>query len=102
MECITFAVVLGRVVHDLVQALRAGEVREICLAEACVERTRQGLTACDESSPSPPSVPVVLLVLLCRVRHVRLDDLLDIANLNQHILRLQIGVDDAAFSVQVV
>jgi len=85
-------------------AAHAGEVLEVCLVEARVQRAGERLAACDEGPPSPPAVPVaVIAALLLRVvLDVCLDDLLDVANLDEDVLGLQVGVDNAAFAVEVV
>jgi hypothetical protein len=94
-------------VDDLVEALgasHAGEVCEVGLVEARVERARERLAASNQGPPSPPTVPraVVAVFLLGVVLDVCLHNLLDIANLDQDVLGLQVGVDDAALAVQVV
>jgi hypothetical protein len=94
-------------VDDLIEALwasHAGEMCEVGLIEARVERAREWLAASDKSPSSPPAVPraVVAVFLLGVVLDVRLHNLLDVANLDKDILGLQVGVDDAALAVQVV
>ena len=74
------------------------------MVEARVQRAGERLAASDEGAPSPPAVSavVVAVLLLGLVFHVRLDNLLDVANLDEHVLGLEIGVDDAALAVEVV
>ena len=74
------------------------------MVEARVERTRERLTSRDEGPPSPPAVPhaVFTVLLLWFILYVCLYDLFDVANLDENILGLQIGVDDAALAVEVV
>jgi hypothetical protein len=82
----------------------AGEVLKIGVVEARVEWTWERLTSCDQCPPSPPAIPLaVLAVFLLRVfLDIGFHDLLHVANLDQDILGLQIGVDDATLAVQVV
>lgn len=80
-----------------------GVLRAVFEIETGVERTRQRLRARDQRPTTPSPVAIVLLVVLLRLfLHVGLDDLLDIPDLDQDVLRLQVRVDDAAFPVQVV
>lgn len=74
------------------------------MVEARVQRARQRLAARDEGPASPAPVGVILLLLLLDLVLVdeRLDDVLHVANLDQHVLGLQVRVDDAALAVQVV
>ena len=93
-------------VDHLVEALwasHAWEVLEVCLVEARIQRAGQRLTPRDQRPPSPPAAPVVVvLVLLGVVFDICLDDLLDVANLDEDVLGLQVGVDDAALAVEIV
>lgn len=71
------------------------------MVETRVKRGGQRLTARDQRSASPSSVAVALLVGGLALDHL-LDNLLDVANLDEDVLGLEICVDDAAFSVQIV
>lgn len=77
---------------------------EIEAAEAGVQRAGQRLAACNQSTPPPAPVAIVFLIFFLGLflRHMRLDDLLYIANLNQHVLWLQVGMDDAALPVEII
>lgn len=66
-----------------------------------VERRWQRLAASNERPTSSAAVAVVLLVRRLRLDHP-LDNLLNVSNLNQDILRLEVRVDDAALPVQVI
>jgi hypothetical protein len=58
------------------------------------------LTAGDESPPSSPPITVVFLIILLRfILNKGFDYLLHIANLDENVLRLEIGMDNAAVSV---
>lgn len=71
--------------------------------ETRVEGTGQRLASSDQGAAPPPAVAVVLLLLLLGLLlNVRFHDLLHVADLDQHVLRLQIGVNDSTFPVQVV
>lgn len=71
------------------------------MVEARIQGRRQRLAARDECSPTAASVSVVLFVARIALDDL-LDDLLDVADLDKHVLRLQVGVDDAALPVEVV
>lgn len=75
---------------------------EIHPAETGIQRAGKRLTASDECSPPSAAIPVVFLLLLGLFFDIGFDDLLDIPDLNQHVLWLQVGVDDAAFPMQIV
>lgn len=77
-------------------------LRTVLKVETGLQRARQGLTAGDERPPPSPSISIILLVVLLLLLHVGLDDLFDIANLDQHVLRFEVGMDDTALSVQIV
>lgn len=85
--------------HGLIQT--AGEARQVGVVEAGVQGRRQRLRARDQRAAPPPPIAVVLLVGSLLL-HVFLDDLLDVANLDEDVLGLEVGVDDAALAVQVV
>ncbi len=87
--------------QHLAEAVGTGRGEERGGVEARVERRRQGLAARDECPPPPAAVPVVLLVVGLVLDHP-LDDLLDVADLDQHVFRLEVGMDDAALPMQVV
>lgn len=74
------------------------------MVEARIERTGQRLGACDEGPPSPPAVPaaVVAVLFLGLVFDIGLDNLLDVANFDEDVFGLEVGVDDAALAVEVV
>lgn len=73
------------------------------IGETGVQGAGQRLAARDEGSSPSATVAVVFLVLLLRlVLDVGLDDLLHISDLDQYVLRFQVGVDNAALTVQVV
>lgn len=97
---------LTRIVHHLAQtAVRIGRaVFKVEATKAGVQRTRQWLTARNKRAPAPPSIAIVLLLLLLGflglfLLHMSPDNLLHVANLNQHILRLEIGMDDTTLPV---
>ena len=63
------------------------------------------MTPRDEGSTSPSAVPVVFLLFLFLFGvflDICLDNLLDVANLDQDVLRLQIRVDNPAFPVHII
>lgn len=70
-----------------------------------VERTGQWLAPSNEGSTSPSAVPVIFLVFLVLfgvVLDISLYDLFDVANLDQDVLGLQVGMDDPAFPVHII
>lgn len=68
-----------------------------------MEGRRQRLAACDESpAPSAAVAVVFLFVLVGALGQDPLDNLLDVTNLDEDVFGLEVGVDDAAFAVQVV
>lgn len=70
-----------------------------------VERAGQRLAPRDESAASPAAVAVVLLFLLFFLGFffdISLDDLLDIADLDQNVLRFQVGMNNATLPMHVV
>ena len=73
------------------------------VAETCIERAGQRLTAGDQS-PSPSStIPIVFFaILLGLVLNKGFNNLFDVANLNQDILGFQIRMNDATFSMHIV
>lgn len=71
------------------------------MVEAGVEGGWQRLAASDESSPASAAIPIVLLVASVGLDDA-LDDLLDIANLDEDVFGLKVGVDDAAFAMEIV
>lgn len=73
-------------------------------AEAGAERAGERLAACDESSPSPSAISVIVsgIGLLLFILDARLDDLLDVSNLDEDVFRFEIGMDDTALAVQVI
>lgn len=76
---------------------------EVKAAEAGVEWTGKWLTARDQGSPASPPISVIFFSFFSRLLlHMRLDDLLHVSDLDQHVLRFQVCVDDSAFPVQVV
>lgn len=88
--------------HHLIQAaVRMTPAQGIeTTIEARVERTRKRLAARNEGPPSSPSVAIVFFVIqLGLILDKRLDDLLDVTNLNQNIFRLEIRVDYTALSM---
>ncbi len=87
--------------QHLTEAVGTGGREERGVVETRVEGRRQGLAACDESPPPPAAVPVVLLVVGLALNHP-LDDLLDVADLDQHVFRLEVRMYDAAFPMQIV
>lgn len=66
-----------------------------------VEGRGQGLAARDEGSPATASVSVILLVARLALDDL-FDNLLDIADFDQDVFGLEIGVNDAALAVEVV
>lgn len=74
------------------------------MVEARVERAGKRLASCNQRPPSPPAIPVAILAvfLLGLVLDVCLYNLLDVADFDEDVLGLQVGVDDAALAVQVV
>ena len=74
------------------------------MVEAGIEGTGKGLAAGDKCPPSPPAVPVVIVTVfvLGVVFDVCLHNLLHVANFNEHVLGLQIRVDDAALAMEVI
>src|SRR6187399_1927388 len=81
--------------------MRVARRKHIRVSKARVERRGQRLAAGDQSSAPPTAIPIVFFVTRLALHHL-LDDLLDIPDLDEHILRLQVGMDDTAFPVQVV
>lgn len=71
------------------------------MVEACVEGRRQWLAAGNQCPTSPPAVAIVLFVGWLTLNNL-LDNLFDVANLDQDVFGLQIGVNDATFPMQVV
>lgn len=59
------------------------------------------MAAGDEGSPAATAVSVVLLVAGLALDDL-FDDLLNVANFNQDVFGLEIGVDDAALAVEIV
>lgn len=59
------------------------------------------MTAGDKSPPTSPSVTVVLFLSSFRL-HNALDNLLDVSNLDENVFWFEVGVDDTAFSMEVV
>lgn len=73
------------------------------MVEAGIEGTGERLAAGDEGPASSAPIRVTpLAVLLGVIFDICFDDLLDIANLDEDVLGLQVGVDDAAFAVEIV
>lgn len=79
------------------------------VGEGCADGTREGLTAGNQSASSSATVPVPLIgpgasgaVLVLPVVNVGFDNLLDVSDLDQHVLRFQVGVDNLALPVHVV
>lgn len=96
----------GGTSHTFVQHLTEARVRvrggeEIVVVEAGIEGGGQRLTARDESPSPPAAVSVVFLVARLALDDL-FDDLFDVANLDEDILGLQVGVNDAAFAVEIV
>lgn len=76
---------------------------EVKAAKAGVERTRQRLAASDQGAPPSTTIPVVLFGFLLRfLLNMRLDNLFDVANLDQHILGLEICVDNPTLAVHII
>lgn len=71
------------------------------MVEACVEGRRQRLAAGDQCSTSPPAVAIVLFVRWFALNNF-FDNLLHVANFDQDVLGLQIGMNDATLPVQIV
>lgn len=70
-----------------------------------VERAGQRLAPRDKGAASPSAVAVVFLFhlfLLGFFLDISLDDLLDIANLDQDVLRFQVGMNNATFPMHVI
>lgn len=59
------------------------------------------MTAGDEGPTTPPSVTVVLLLSSLGLDNA-LDNLLDVSNLDKNVFWFEVGVDDAAFAMEVV
>lgn len=73
------------------------------MAEIGVERTGQGLAAGDQGPSPPSSITIVLLVIrFWFFLDERFHDMFDIANFYQNVFGFQIGVDDAAFAMQII
>lgn len=88
--------------HHLIQAaVRLTPAQSIETAiKARVEWTGKRLAAGNEGPSSSPSVAIVFFVIqLGLIFDKRLDDLLDVTNLNQNIFRLEIGVDYPALAM---
>lgn len=76
---------------------------EVEAAEAGVKRARKGLTARNQRASASSSIPVIFFsFFLGFLLDVRLDDLLHISDLDQHVLRLQVRVDNAALPVEII
>ena len=63
------------------------------------------MTPSDKGSTSPAAISVIFLVFLVLfgvVLDISLYDLLDIANLDQDVFRLQVGMDNPAFPVHII
>ena len=76
---------------------------EVKAAKVGIERTRKRLAARDEGSSSSTTIAIIISTDINFVLvDIGLDNVLDIANLNQDIFGLQVGVDDATFTVHVV
>lgn len=71
------------------------------MVKAGVEGGWQRLAASDEGPAASATIPVVLLVASVRLDDA-LDNLLHIADLDEDVFRLKVGVDDAAFAVEIV
>lgn len=72
-------------------------------AEAGVKRAWKRLTARNQRASASSAVPIILFgFFLGFLLDVRLDDLLHISDLDQHVLRLQVRVDNAALPVEIV
>jgi len=98
-------VILTGLIHHLVEtAVRVGRaVFKVEAAKAGVQWTGQRLAACDQSAPPSSPIPVRFLVLFrLFLLNMGLDNLFNVANLNQHVFGFQVGVDDATLSVQVI
>lgn len=66
-----------------------------------VQGRGQRLAAGDEGPPATTAVSVIFLFAGLVLDHL-FDNLLDVANLNEDVFGLEVGVDDAALAVQVV
>ena len=76
---------------------------EIETAETCVEGAGQRLATSDEGAAPPTTITVILFILLgLLLLNVGLDNLLDIADLDENVLGLEIRMDDTALAMQVV
>lgn len=78
------------------------------MVESGRDGRRQRLAAGNQSPPSPASIhPSLIRILSIRairlvVLDIRLNNLLNISNLNENVLGFEIRVNDAAFPVEVV
>lgn len=72
-------------------------------AKAAVQRTGQRLAASNEGTPPSATIAIVLFILLrLLLLNMRLDNLLDIADLNENVFGLQVGVNDTALAMKVI
>lgn len=72
-------------------------------AKARVEWTGQWLTASNQSSSPPATIAIVLLILLrLLLFNVCLNDLLNIADLDEDIFGFEIRMDDTTFTMKVI
>ena len=81
--------------------MRTWRGKERRVVEGRIKGRREGLAAGNQSPPPASAIPVIVFVTRVALNNL-LHDLLDIADLNQDVLGLQVGVDDAAFPVEVV
>lgn len=71
------------------------------MVEGSVERRWQRLATGDEGSATSAAVSVILFIVWFVLDHL-FNNLLDIADFNEDVFGLKIGVNDAAFTVQVI
>lgn len=72
------------------------------MIEAGVERRWQRLAAGNQSAPPPSVTRAVVLFLVCLGLDHLLDNLLNVANLDEDVFGFEVGMDDAAFAMEVV
>ena len=59
------------------------------------------MTAGDESSPTAATIPIILLIGGLRLDNA-LYDLFNVADFDEDVFGLEVGMNDAAFAVEVV
>ena len=70
-------------------------------AETGIQRTRKRLASRYKGSPPPSPVPVVLFTSLL-IFYKRLDNLLHVSNINEHVLGFEIRVYNTAIPMEVI